>query len=60
MRPTLHVDEADRLRAAHSVLRPADIGPAVFSGDRGPLQRAASILLRHPFCGGEREARGGL
>lgn len=46
-RPTLHVDEADCLYAAHSVLRPADVGAAVLSGDCHSLQCAAPILLRH-------------
>lgn len=57
-RPTLHVDEADRLHAAHSVLGPADVGPAVFSGDGHPLQRATPILFRHPIYGRERDIPG--
>lgn len=54
-RPTLHVDEADRLHAAHSVLGPADVGPAVLSGDCRPLQHAAPVLFGHPLCGRGRD-----
>lgn len=53
------MDEADRLHAAHSVLRPADVGPAVLPGDRHPLQCAAPVLLRHALCGRERDIPGG-
>lgn len=56
--PTLHVHEADRLHAAHSVLSPAHIGPAVLPGHCCPLQGAAPILLGHTFCGGESKVPG--
>lgn len=58
-RPTLHVDEADCLHAAHCVLGPAHVGPAVLSGGCLPLQRAVPVLFGHPLCGREREAPGG-
>lgn len=54
-RPTLHVDEADSLHTANSVLSPAHVGPAVLSGHGCPLQYAAPILLRHPLCGRKRD-----
>lgn len=54
---TFHMDEADSLHTANSVLSPAHVHATVLFGDGCPLQGAAPILLRHPLCGGKRDVR---